>query len=73
MLTFLDAGRVYASSEDPIELFELYSSTGFGVIIPTMFGDVAFTEAIRLTKEVDYVNQPPRFMFHCILVRELGE
>jgi hypothetical protein len=36
-------------------------------------GDVAITEAVRITKEVDYVHQPPRFMIHCILVPELGE
>ena len=73
VLTFLDVGSVLSEWDDPMRLSNMYASTGVGVIIPTMVGEVAFTEAVRLNRDVQFDHAPNRWVFHCILVRELGE
>ena len=73
LLTFVDVGSVLSEWDDPMRLSSMYASTGVGVIIPTMAGDVAFTEAVRLNRDVHFEHAPNRWVFHCILVRELGE
>lgn len=73
VLTFVDVGSVLSEWDDPMRLSSMYASTGVGVIIPTMAGDVTFTEAVRLNRDVQFEHAPNRWVFHCILVRELGE
>ena len=73
LLTFVDLGRVWERWDDPMPLYELQPSTGVGVIIPTMVGDVVLTEAVALYRESELLIEPNRFVFHCILVRKLGE
>ena len=72
VLTFLDVGRVWENWDDPMPWNEWYPSTGIGLIVPTMVGDVAFTEAVGLYRDTELLHNPSRFVFHCILVRELG-
>jgi len=73
LLTFVDVGRVWERWDDPMPLSQLQPSTGIGVVIPTMVGDVALTEAVGFYRDSDLLISPRRFVFHCILVRELGE
>jgi hypothetical protein len=73
LLTFFDVGRVWERWDDPMPLYEWQPSTGIGVIIPTMVGDVALTEAVALHRNSELIRSPNRFVFHCILVREMGE
>ena len=73
VLTFLDVGRVWAKWDDPMPWYEWYPSTGVGVIIPTMLGDVAFTGAVGIHRDAELLHNPNRLVFHSILIRELGE
>ncbi len=72
LLTFVDVGRVWERWDDPMPWTDLQPSTGLGFVMPTMVGDVAFIEAVGLYRDTDLLNPPNRFVFHCILVRELG-
>ena len=73
VLTFLDVGRVWAKWDDPMPWYEWYPSTGAGIIVPTMLGDVAVTGAIGIYRDSELLHNPNRFVFHSVLVRELGE
>ncbi len=72
VLTFLDVGRVWERWDDPMLWTELQPSTGVGFVMPTMVGDVAFIESVGLYRDTELLHAPNRFVFHCILVRELG-
>lgn len=73
VLTFFDVGRVWEYWDDPMTLQTLQPSVGVGFSIPTMVGDVAFMEAVGLHRDSDLLHDPNRWVFHCILVRNLGE
>ena len=38
-----------------------------------MLGDVAFTGAVGIHRDAELLHNPNRLVFHCILIRELGE
>ena len=73
LLTFLDVGRVWEKWDSPMPWYEWYPSTGMGVIVPTMLGDVAVTGAIGIYRDTELLHNPNRFVFHSVLVRELGK
>lgn len=73
VLTFLDVGRVWEKWDDPMPWYEWYPSTGIGVILPTMLGDVALTGALGIHRDAELLHNHNRFFIHCVLMRELGE